>query len=584
MLAWLLVSPYLVLASLAPVAPRPTSHPVLHRDALLLILSRLEVADLYSAFFVSEGLRELAHQAIRIRYGVQIHGKICVNYTAVLHELQTEIEDARMGHEVIGANAALCSSLRFMGLRYVLTAAFGRCIRYASCDLPKFDLHELSFDIIYDDQKISVLPYALDQKGSVAQLAYYIRGLVDLERLDLLESFTFPRINTLIYNELMSIPLPDSVAISAANRLQQNEPTSELASLLALIQFGDQATVLPEDCQVPLFLLRHLYEKGMKIPQSLVLVDGMCGSSISFWMHLFKKDGEESKGLLDFIRKHGDDETRHLANAFYGPVSFNGRYYFDKDVYQAMLIRFHFSPSGNKFVARNYELMLEKPLKPGYHTLCALLDWQQYTLVDQCGFKGVAGIALEALIHKMYRLKDESLNALISKAVGRLKRAPKLLKSLVRQSADEPFVQLVWNSIQSKTPRSIDDQCCRAPQSTLSRLVYEPDISVDTVQRMLDMPKGFQMSEEAFSAEAHVLYTVLFWEAPERVIEYFLALVPRDYKLKGEFVWRLLLSTKYSSVFCRKLIARLDPEEGTRWDHMEEFRPDLFKELSLPDD
>ena len=98
---------------------------------------------------------------------------------------------------------------------------------------------------------------------------------------------------------------------------------------------------------------------------------------------------------------------------------------------------------------------------------------------------------------------------------------------------------------------------------------------------MLSTLNGFQEDEERFSKEVHVLYTVIFWEAPEKVIDHFLDQVPNGFKLNYYRVLKLLLVTKYSNRLCIKLLQRCGGISSIWQDKLRQFRPDVAKKLSL---
>ena len=83
------------------------------------------------------------------------------------------------------------------------------------------------------------------------------------------------------------------------------------------------------------------------IPDSLVFIDGLNDSSILFWMNLATQGAIKFKEVLDFSMRHGNDKTRRLARAFYGPVITNYLSHTEAQVYQAMLACFCFSANFN---------------------------------------------------------------------------------------------------------------------------------------------------------------------------------------------------------------------------------------------
>lgn len=111
----------------------------------------------------------------------------------------------------------------------------------------------------------------------------------------------------------------------------------------------------------------------------------------------------------------------------------------------------------------------------------------------------------------------------------------------------------------------------------LKRLMFEPNISVVDAERMLSVSYRLQFPKVALSEKKYILYTTIFWEASERVIEHFLDLVPRRRTLDPNLAWRLLFLEKYSKEFCRKLIARFDLTGLWKWKEIAESRPDLVE-------
>lgn len=187
----------------------------------------------------------------------------------------------------------------------------------------------------------------------------------------------------------------------------------------------------------------------------------------------------------------------------------------------------------------------------------------------------------EALIDKMSPVQDSSLTPLIRKYGELYCGAPKLLKSLIRRKADDAYVQVIWDSMQNLWELQMTELvCCFAPVGSLKRLVFEQDISVDSVEEMFGQLNG-PRDGWRLSKDARIFYAVLFWEAPERVIDHFLSLLPSDLKLEYALVFSLLLVEKYSSGLCGKLITRLEAVGGISLNQINEYRPDLAQELGL---
>lgn len=68
----------------------------------------------------------------------------------------------------------------------------------------------------------------------------------------------------------MSVPLPEHVVMTAAKSFQAKSPDSKLAKLLAFAESGSQAALalLPRDYQPPLWIRRHICEKGIAVPEN----------------------------------------------------------------------------------------------------------------------------------------------------------------------------------------------------------------------------------------------------------------------------------------------------------------------------
>lgn len=580
MVAWLVAWPYLLFASVALAASGLNIASPLFVDCLRGIFSQLEFADLYQASLVSKGFCRLAYHAFQPLHGVGSPKGIYISYSLLFYRLDALVQDAGNGSSMAEANAALKSSATFQCIEAILEARFGCCIKYAGGQILGCALQWLPFDILNDRHAASVLPYFLDQRGNFRWI-HFIRGLADHGRHDLLDQLTFAKITTLKFCQLMSVPLSESVVGTAAKALQQNEPDSGLANLLAWAILDGQAVRLPERCQVPLFLLGYFYEKGISLPEDGVLVLGLDESSIQFWMYLLHKNDTDAKNLLDLVSEYGDTKTKHLASAFLGIAPCTNLDRLEKDVYQAVLIRFYFSSTNYEHVIQNYKFMLKRPLEKGYHTTCALLECGDYKLADRFGASYLSDGDLGQLVDRLYQIKDGALEAYVQECLGQSDIGPELLKALIQREAEGACIELVWNSIQSKQDRSNDDYCCAAPVGVLKRLLLERGITIEDAQSMLSTLEGALASggRTRMSKEAHALYTAMFWEAHEMVVEYFLDQIPQGCELDQHASLELLQSTKYSGKLWSKLVRRLHPISVAMQLKFHELRPDLVLEL-----
>lgn len=584
MLGWLLALPFLVAASVAATAPEFNIVAVLPNDLFLTIFSKLGIAALYQAMCVSKDFCRLANRTIKSLYGIENGGKAYLNYTKLLRERDMLVQRANGMESMAVKHLLLKGSPDYQCIQLILEAAFGHCIGCVEGGLPEFCLREVFLDILDDPRRISALPYFLDEAIDYSLWVDYIRVLARWGRFDLLEHMAFSRMTRQCFYELMSAVVPGSVLMAAAEALRKNEPTLELVSLLAHAGFGGPVATLPGNLQVPLFIFQHLHEKGIAIPEHHVLVGGLDESSIPFWVSMLAKDGSEVETLLKLVLKHGDSNSKRLASVFYGPVPDIAMYDSERDVYQAMLVRFYFSPICNSHVVLNYEAMLKGLTEVGCHSMYALVDYDQHYLIYQCAIGYSSEVDLGPLTDKMAQFTGHNVNWLIGKCVMRSYGAPGLLRRLIRRRAADAHVRLVWDSIQN-TPRfrTIDDHSCSAPLGILRTLLLEQEISIEDAQRMLGALCGFRGYGADISKELHILYTVIFWEAPERVIDHFLGQVPGECRLNSKAVVRLLLLTKYSRELCRKLIRCCEQMEPDMVAKLELLRPDLVVERSLQD-
>lgn len=579
MRASLIALGYFAYASMVFAALGPSNQMGMSRDVLLVAFLHLGFADLYQVSYVSKGFRSPADQAMVCLYCIQ-HGQgTFLDYTRVLCELDALVQSVAKDGDISRASTELGSSPHFACIRSVLQAKFGYCIRYASGKLPKFSWRHVPLDVLDDRHGISVLPYVLDRMSCDGRRMYFIQGLLELGRFDLLSRLKFTEIDDVYFYELASILLPEPVMVAAAKPFQKNTLFHHTAKLIALTILGGQATKLPKHFQVPIYMLRYLHEKSMVIPEDLALTGGLDDSSMSFWMYLLTKKAEGAEELLRVALKHGDGSTKRLARAFYEPVAFDDLGTRQKIVYQSVLIRFRFSCFCNDQIIQNYGSMLEGLSQLHYRTLCAFLDCGQSKLIASYAIQ-LSDDEMEAVLCKMCRLKDDGTGPLIERLFRHFSRAPELLKHMVQRKADGLHMQLAWNSVQAPSQlRFIAVHCCSIPLVGLEGLLFEQHASLDAVQGMVDGLRGNQWPRSSISREAHVLYTVMFWEAAEEVIGHLLDLVPSACKLRWKPVFTLLLLTKYSAGLCTKLVRRLEKLHPYKQRELIKFRPDLAAEL-----
>lgn len=579
MLALLLVVPYVVFASLASGAPESKPEMAWPEDVLMTVFAQAGIAALLQGSRASSNWHRVANQAITALYGIQHGGETHLNYTKVFHEHDALVHSLINEGTETAASMGLEGSPEYLWVRSIIRARFGHCIKYSKGRLPQLDIVEFSLDILNDRQRISAVPYLLDRDVDSRHWIYLIRGLVELGRFDLLDQLSFARIGISHFYKLASLMLPKGIIQRAAEALRKNEACVELGNLVALATPGDHAVSLSDECEVPLLFFRYLHEQGVSLPESCVLTDGLEASSIPFWMYVLQKEARKVEQLLGLVLKHGDTQSKFLANAFYGPVSDFDLLHREKDVYRAMLIHFNCSAACSGYIAQNYAAMQRRVLKVGPHTARAFIDCGSAQLLHQYRDDGLFLIDFQALADKLCRLHDQSMIPLAKRCLERSYMTAKLLKRLVQTKADDSYIQLVWGSIKSMSRnRLIDDHCCFAPVEVLRRLVFEPEISIEDARRMLSMLDGFDGYGDQISKEAHAAYTVMFWEAPEGILEHFLGKAPHDLKLDCVCSWGMLHSKKYSRGFWTRLVERCGSAGSLLPELIAQFRPDLAKE------
>lgn len=578
MLAWLVALPCFVCASWITGALQAEPGAVLPKEVLLAILSDIGIADLLQAFAVSKSFCVLARQVVKTLYGIQHNGVIYLNQTKLLYRLDMLLLGAGTCDCMAKARKALQASTEFVCIESMLRAKVGYCIKYADKGLPKFCVQGTLLSGLEDERMLSALPYIIDHSSSDSEWIYLIRGLVDRGHHATLAQLTFANISTGRFYKLMSVAAPEALISAARKALQRAEPTSGLSILLSGAGPGHGAAPWPRSGEVPLFILRDLHEKSVSIPEGLLFVDGLCESSMRFWIYVLGKEVNEAEELLRLVLEHGADEAKCLASAFFGPVPSRVSRYPGRDVLQAVLTRMRFSPLCNAHITQNYDAMLKELPGVHYHTACAFLDSRQSGLAGRYDLSHLCDHQLGSLIGKLHQMEGFQPSLLLRRLAEHYMDAAKLLKHLVQIKADDAYAQLIWDSIQvANRHTDFKDHCCAAPLSALRRLMHEPDISVCMVQKILGTLAGFQWNQASISKEAHALYTAMFWEAPDGIIEYLLAQVSDEAPVYHPSIWQLLVATKYSSGLCWKFLNCLKAET-TIWAQVFKFRPDLIKE------
>lgn len=576
MLAWLVVLPCVLFPGLVSRAADANITTVLPREILQHAVSKLGFVDLYQSLSVSQHFRILVFHALKPVYGVEYGKKTYLNYTLLLRDFDMLVKDAKTGGDEAESTAASERARQIECLRSILQAEFGYCIRHTEEKLPQFSAEELPWSTWRDPRKVSAIPYILDQAIDSHHWIHYISLLVDAGQTDLLKYATFATITTANFKLLMSLSVPESVVMVAAKALEQNEPTSELAPLLAAVGFGAGPALLPENCSIPLFALCYIREKNVSLPKDYTLIDGLDGSSVPFWMHVFSKGDEEAEKLLNLVRMHGDDKSKRLASAYYGPVSEMDLLRSENDVYQAMLIHFRYSFICNGHVMLNYSKMSEE-FTASYRTMNALLVYKEYLLVKQGGFALIQGYLQEHLVDRMYRLKDKIGHPVIRYCIQQLERPLEFLRGLIKYKADWSYVQFAWDCIRTAVPfETVNDHNSSLSLDALRNLMFEPSLPIDAVREMLKILSAHAIFKESFVEDGSILDMLMFWEAPENVIDAFLDLLPRKSKLHVDLVKMLLLLEKYSARLCQRLLCHVPEMSPERQAKLLKYRPNLL--------
>lgn len=551
--------------SLASVEPCTLAD--MSTDLLRAISSSLGFPSLYAASTTSKRLLELLLPVLQARYGIKCNEKVYLYYSTILDEFAALQIDAFENRTAAEAVAARRDSLHYMGIEAALEAEFGFCIHHWEGGLqfvPKLAL----IDMLYDERTTSALPYLLDQNPRHFEWIACIQGLVELGRFDLLGLLTFPKINEKKFYTLLTVSLPEPVVRAAARSLHRREPDLRLSKLLAFAVLQDKDACAPEG-RVPLFILQYMHENRLAVPGDWVFTDGLRSQSISFWMYLPAKKPGEVVELLGAVLEHCDYATRCMADAFYREVSTQSIPR-SKDRYGAMLTRFRFSLHCTDAIRANCERMFERLPHIGYYGTHAPLDCGKSELLGEfADYHNLSSHAIKGLMARMYRLGDKNLPMLVRNYLEGNDRAPLLLKTLIQQRIDGEYVQPVWDWIQSKQGlRTIGTSCCRMSTASLKSLVSERGISVEAAEGLPSEVGGYQAEDDMVSMDVAVLYMVISWEAPEKVITYHLDRSSPERALDYKTVRHLKWSAKHLAILWSQLVKRFRPLGG-------DWRPDF---------
>lgn len=527
-------------------------------NVLLKVFTKLDLCTLSQISCTSKQLCVLSKQAFKLIYSIWHKGKLHLDYTKIFRKHDMLLKAAKSQNRDADMATILKGCWGYKYIRFVVRVKFGCYIDSFTGSLENVHMEDIPLDILNDESKISVLPYFLEHHGADFRWIYFMHGLAELGRHDLLSQMTFSKISQPLFYKLLSVSVPEDVLTTAARSLQEHEYRGKLPGLLAFAGLGFRSMPVPASSTVPLFILRFLRTKAISFPEYWRFTDGMEESSIPFWMYVCKARVREATGLIQDVLELGDERSKLLAMAFYGPVVNDGLSCMENDVYQAAIVRFRFSSICNEHVEQNYSAVIAKLTAVEYHTACALLDCKQYELIERCSLNSLHSDALEAVIDKMQRLEDETLYRAIRCGLERSICAPDLLKNLIKRKANDAYVQLVWDAIQTAPFfHSMYSHSCFAPLSTLKKLAFARELSVCDAESMLCGLDG--LLEKAYPAfrKNYAVYVLLFWEAPENVIDYFIDKIQVGDELITSLFYRLPRLVQYSEGLRSKFIARL---------------------------
>lgn len=183
---------------------------------------------------------------------------------------------------------------------------------------------------------------------------------------------------------------------------------------------------------------------------------------------------------------------------------------------------------------------------------------------------------IEALVAKMQYLGDRNILGLVG-VILKWEFSPSyMLKRLLQNRVGNWYSEHVWKWIQNKkTPDTITCICCTVPMHSLQRLLFEPSLPVGAIEDMLSEMEDIQFSQDMIPRDVVVLYTVMFREASEETIVYFLDRVASDYKLDCELISQLAWSSRYSEALWKRLVKRSQKPALRHMMRFANYRPDL---------
>lgn len=165
MLASLLIVLSSLRVSFVTSAELPSFQKDLTADALGMVFSQLGFGGLYDARGTSKYFQQVANPILFAKYGVRAGNNVYLDYNRMLNRLDDLVRAANRSRDGEERAQILSASKEYQLIKASLEEAFGYCIEQEGPeDLPKFRLGYVSFAILNDERKVSVLPYLLNHQ------------------------------------------------------------------------------------------------------------------------------------------------------------------------------------------------------------------------------------------------------------------------------------------------------------------------------------------------------------------------------------------------------------------------------------
>lgn len=522
---------------------------------------------------VSHNFLRLSSPVLLSLYGVQVGGKTYPHYSKIAYEFDRLVTEIGQSIHVYEDRHVFMRSKDCQCAKSILEAAFGRCIVNPRFNAPTFQLEELVLDTFNDARRVSIVPYLFNRVNGSKPPIQYIMELARRHRFDLLELMAIPELEVQEVFLLAYERAPPGV-IQAATRSMGKEDRD----MLAFKGVGDGTAAVCPGSRVPLCVLLCLHQQQLKLPANCILVGGLKEASILFWFHVIEN---EATDLLELLRQMGDAESQVIGRALEEPVDPAQMTLSQFNVYQAVILRLFCSPMCNEHVVQNYVSMMLKQ-QFGYLGLCTLVEcglddmfkWSNFSEYD------IPSADLAAFIYDASRLHQLDLVSVCAKLLVKKQDVTQLVKSLIQRGAEDWYIQSFLDALRESEPRGLfSPYCFWAPLGVLKRLALEPNLLLAQVQEMLTEVGECQYNGEGMTRSIHILYMLMFWEAPEKVLAHYWVLIPEGVVIPFEMISQSLLSAKYSAKFITTRIELCGTLTWTMKHTVVEFRPDVAKEL-----